>query len=44
MNTTDWNFSLANYDAVWLFMVQLGLLLLFLLLGNLLRLKIPAFK
>ena len=44
MNTTDWNFSLANYDAVWLFMVQLGLLLLFLMLGNLLRLKIPAFK
>ncbi|MBQ7896426.1 MAG: hypothetical protein IJ364_07740, partial [Oscillospiraceae bacterium] len=40
----DWNFSLANYDAVWLFMVQLGLLLLFLMLGNLLRLKIPAFK
>ena len=44
MNTSSWNFSLANYDAVWLFMVQLGLLLLFLLLGNFLRLKIPAFK
>ncbi len=44
MTTSSWNFSLANYDAVWLFMVQLGLLLLFLLMGNFLRLKIPAFK
>jgi len=22
MNKTDWDFTLANYDAVWLFVVQ----------------------
>ncbi len=40
----DWNFTLANYGPVWSFMVQLGLLLLFLLLGNILRRKIPLFR
>ena len=40
----DWDFSLANYGAVWAFMVQLGLLLLFLMLGNTLRRKIPLFR
>ena len=29
----DWDFTMANYDAVWGFVVQLGLLLLFLMLG-----------
>ena len=42
--TNSWDFTLANYDAVWLFMVQLGLLLLFLVLGNTLRRTIPAFR
>ena len=42
--TGSWDFSLANYDAVWLFMVQLGLLLLFLVIGNILRRTIPAFR
>ena len=40
----DWNFTLANYSAVWSFMVQLGLLLMFLMLGNTLRRKIPLFR
>lgn len=41
---TSWDFSMANYDAVWGFLVQFGLLLLFLLLGNVLRRKIPVFR
>ena len=40
----SWNFSLANYGAVWAFVVQFGLLLLFLMLGNILRRKIPLFR
>ena len=40
----DWNFSLANYGPVWSFMVQFGLLLLFLLAGNIMRRKIPLFR
>ena len=40
----SWDFTLANYGAVWSFMVQLGLLLLFLVLGNILRRKIPLFR
>ena len=42
--TLNWDFTLANYDAVWAFMIQLGLLLLFLVLGNLLRRTIPVFR
>ena len=42
--TSSWDFTLANYDAVWAFLVQLGLLLLFLMLGNLLRRSIPLFR
>ena len=41
---STWDFTLANYDAVWRFMVQFGSLLLFLLLGNILRRKIPFFR
>ncbi|MBR0445728.1 MAG: hypothetical protein IIX23_00370 [Oscillospiraceae bacterium] len=44
MDTSSWDFTLANYGAVWAFMVQLGLLLLFLMLGNTLRRKIPLFR
>ena len=44
MKTTGWNFSLANYDAVWAFLVQLGLLLMSLMVGNILRRKIPLFR
>ena len=41
---SSWNFSLANYEAVWGFMVQFGLLLLFLLLGNILRRVVPFLR
>ena len=40
----SWDFTLANYGAVWAFMVQIGLLLLFLMLGNILRRTIPLFR
>ena len=43
-NTSNWDFTLANYDAVWGFMVQLGVLLIFLMLGNILRRTIPLFR
>ena len=41
---STWDFTLANYDAVWSFLVQFGSLLLFLLLGNILRRKISFFR
>jgi len=41
---SSWDFTMANYDAVWGFLVQLGLLLLFLMLGNILRRTIPFFR
>ena len=45
MDTTlSWDFTMANYSAVWSFLVQLGLLLLFLMLGNILRRTIPLFR
>ena len=40
----SWDFTLANYGDVWAFLVQLGLLLLFLVLGNILRRTIPLFR
>ena len=40
----DWDFTLANYGPVWAFMAQLGLLLLFLMLGNILRRTVPLFR
>ncbi len=43
-HASGWDFTLANYDAVWGFLVQLGLLLLFLMLGNILRRTIPLFR
>ena len=42
--STSWDFTLANYSAVWAFLVQLGLLLLFLMLGNILRRTTPLFR
>lgn len=44
MHASGWDFTLANYGAVWAFMVQLGLLLLFLMLGNIFRRTIPLFR
>ena len=40
----DWNFSLANYGQVWAFLVQFGLVMIFLLIGNTMRRKIPLFR
>ena len=46
MNTEvlSWDFTLANFGPVWSFMTQLGLTLLFLMLGNILRRKIRFFE
>lgn len=48
MNTvqavSSWDFSLANYGAVWSGLIQVGLLMLALLLGNILRNIVPTFK
>lgn len=41
---SSWDFTLANYDVVWSFMVQLGLLLLFLMMGNILRRKVAFLR
>ena len=43
-HASSWNFSLANYGPVWSFLVQMGLLLLFLIVGNILRRTIPLFR
>ncbi len=40
----SWDFTLANFGPVWSFMTQLGLVLLFLMLGNILRRKIRIFE
>lgn len=41
---SSWDFTMRNYDSVWAFLVQIGLLLLFLMFGNILRTKIPWLK
>ena len=41
---SSWDFTLANYGAVWAFLVQFGILLLFLMIGNILRRTIPLFR
>ena len=41
---TDWDFTLANYGQVWSFLVQMGLLMMSLMLGNILRRTIPFFR
>ena len=43
-SASSWDFTMANYDAVWAFLVQFGLLLLFLMVGNVLRRTIPFFR
>ena len=43
-HVSSWDFTLANYGPVWSFMVQFGLLLLFLVVGNTLRRTIPLFR
>ena len=39
-----WDFPVANAGPVWAFLAQLGLLLLFLMLGNIFRRTIPLFR
>ena len=41
---SSWDFTMANYNHVWSFLVQLGLLLMSLVLGNILRRTIPLFR
>jgi len=41
---SGWDFTLANYEAVWMFLVQLGLLLISLMLGNIIRRVVPLFR
>lgn len=41
---SSWDFTLANYNSVWATLVQIGLLLIFLLIGNLLRNIVPWFR
>ena len=43
-HASSWDFTMANYDAVWAFLVQLGLLLLFLMVGNIIRRTVPLFR
>ena len=42
--TDSWSFDLSQFDSVWKLMVQVGLLLIFLLLGNMLRKLIPFLR
>ena len=39
-----WDFSLNNFESVWAVVVQLGLLLVFLVLGNVLRRSVPFLR
>ena len=43
-HASGWDFTLANYGPVWSFLVQMGLLLLFLMVGNILRRTVPLFR
>ena len=43
-DNVSWKFSLENYGEVWGFLVQMGLVLIFLLIGNLLRTTVPFIK
>ena len=43
-NTSSWDFTMANYGDVWACIVQIGLLLLCLMIGNILRRVIPWFR
>ena len=44
LTSGNWDFTLDNYGPVWSFMVQFGLLLIFLMIGNILRRTIPVFR
>ena len=40
----QWNFTLDNYDSVWKILVQLGIVIIFLFLGNWLRNVVPFLR
>ena len=40
----NWSFDLTQFDTVWKVLVQIGLLLIFLLLGNLIRRVVPFLR
>ena len=40
----DWSFDLSQFDQVWKLVVQIGLLLIFLLIGNMIRRLIPFLR
>ena len=40
----NWSFDLTQYDTVWKVLVNIGLLLIFLLLGNMIRRSIPFLR
>ena len=42
--SSSWSFDLSQYGTVWMVVVQIGLLLIFLLLGNALRRLIPFLR
>ena len=42
--SSNWDFTLNNYGPVWNFIVQVGLLLIFLLIGNFLRTVVPFLR
>jgi len=44
LTSSNWNFTLENYDTVWKILVNIGLVLIALLIGNVLRNIIPLFK
>lgn len=41
---SSWDFTMQNYGPVWSFLVQIGLLLICLMLGNIIRRTIPLFR
>ncbi len=43
-DNVSWSFDLSQYDEVWKIVVQLGLILIFLLIGNALRRVIPFLR
>ena len=43
-DASSWAFDLTQYDTVWKVVVQLGLILIFLLIGNALRRLIPFLR
>lgn len=43
-NVPSWSFDLSQYDTVWAVLVNIGLLLIFLLIGNMIRRLVPFLR